>query len=281
MLRDEQEKEQRSSPRTGTQKKQVRGPGGLLGGGRSSPSRHRPARLRPSAAFLSPDRRCSRRVPVLAVFLMWVEEPRPGTHPAVGGHAAPALSNWPSCCPLSGLLCAGNMLTWREGLTPFSSTTCMWGAIAISHDAPRPRSRGAVQLLPESRAASRWLRPRCTWAPRALSPQLLAAVEPQPSPPRTGRLPPRSWRAACTEIRSASSRGGRAAGGLQAQRPSSMTLRILSHLVTPHCPAMQERGGVFGCLSTERRALLMDFQKLSAFAATVEKIPSPVVLKEK
>lgn len=281
MLRDEQEKEQRSSPRTGTQKKQVRGPGGLLGGGRSSPSRHRPARLRPSAAFLSPDRRCSRRVPVLAVFLMWVEEPRPGTHPAVGGHAAPALSNWPSCCPLSGLLCAGNMLTWREGLTPFSSTTCMWGAIAISHDAPRPRSRGAVQLRPESRAASRWLRPRCTWAPRALSPQLLAAVEPQPSPPRTGRLPPRSWRAACTEIRSASSRGGRAAGGLQARRPSSMTLRILSHLVTPHCPAMQERGGIFGCLSAERRALLMDFQKLSAFAATVEKIPSPVVLKEK
>lgn len=281
MLRDEQEKEQRSSPRTGTQKKQVRGPGGLLGGGRSSPSRHRPARLRPSAAFLSPDRRCSRRVPVLAVFLMWVEEPRPGTHPAVGGHAAPALSNWPSCCPLSGLLCAGNMLTWREGLTPFSSTTCMWGAIAISHDAPRPRSRGAVQLRPESRAASRWLRPRCTWAPRALSPQLLAAVEPQPFPPRTGHLPPRSWRAACTEIRSASSRGGRAAGGLQARRPSSMTLRILSHLVTPHCPAMQERGGVVGCLSTERRALLMDFQKLSAFAATVEKIPSPVVLKEK
>lgn len=212
---------------------------------------------------------------------MWVEEPRPGTHPAVGGHAAPALSNWPSCCPLSGLLCAGNMLTWREGLTPFSSTTCMWGAIAISHDAPRPRSRGAVQLRPESRAASRWLRPRCTWAPRALSPQLLAAVEPQPSPPRTGRLPPRSWRAACTEIRSASSRGGRAAGGLQARRPSSMTLRILSHLVTPHCPAMQERGGVVGCLSTERRALLMDFQTLSAFAATVEKIPSPVVLKEK
>lgn len=160
-------------------------------------------------------------MPVLAVFLMWVEEPRPGTHPAVGGHAAPALSNWPSCCPLSGLLCAGNMLTWREGLTPFSSTTCMWGAIAISHDAPRPRSRGAVQLRPESRAASRWLRPRCTWAPQALSPQLLAAVEPQPSPPRTGRLPPRSWRAACTEIRSASSRGGRAAGGLQARRPSS------------------------------------------------------------
>lgn len=60
-----------------------------------------------------------------------------------------------------------------------------------------------------------------------------------------------------------------------------MTLRILSHLVTPHCPAMQERGGVVGCLSTERRALLMDFQTLSAFAATVEKIPSPVVLKEK
>lgn len=281
MLKDEQEKEQRSSPRTGTQKKQVRGLGGLLGGGRSSPSRHRSACLRPSAAFLSPDRRCSRRVPVLAVFLMWVEEPRPGTHPAVGGHAAPALSNWPSCCPLSGLLCAGNMLTWREGLTPFSSTTCMWGAIAISHDAPRPRSRGAVQLRPESRAASRWLRPRCTWAPRALSPQLLAAVEPQPSPHGLGAcLHDLGGRPALRSARPAPGEGGRRAGSRHgALLP--MTLRILSHPFTPHCPAMQERGGVVGCLSTERRALLMDFQTLSAFAATVEKIPSPVVLKEK
>lgn len=61
----------------------------------------------------------------------------------------------------------------------------------------------------------------------------------------------------------------------------SMTLQILSHLFAPHHPAMQERGGVFGCLNTERWALLMDFQKLSVFAVTVEKIFSSVVLKDK